>query len=289
MVREYGVDGSDLAGAPDAEVVFRELAEFLSGGPILTVDQRGFEAWHGLLVGERPRTAVFGLDQLAALFLPGRPSRGALTRSLRTPEELRASLAQVVGRLLELDRTTLELVGAGFSAALAGLAESDPEGQRRLDLALALAQHPSAWAGGTGELFALHPALADGRLPLPDDPSLPLGGAADVARSAIERLAPRCGEIARDWEAFETVPVSSRAGEPEPAPPSGAGAVSTSLRAAPAARLRARAASAEAASYREGQHAGRARPWPRRSGSASCSWCTRRPARARRSPTWCPR
>ena len=77
MLREYGVRGADLAGAPGAEAVFGELAAFLDGGPVLTVDQRGFEAWYARL---RP-----GVDHATAFraCFPGGSITGAPKKRAR--------------------------------------------------------------------------------------------------------------------------------------------------------------------------------------------------------------
>ena len=44
---------------------------------------------------------------------------------------------------------------AGWRVAWRGLLEKEPEAAGRLALALQLVDRPSAWAGDTGELFAL--------------------------------------------------------------------------------------------------------------------------------------
>ena len=204
MVREHGVSRADLEGAPGPEVVFEALDDFLGSSPVLAVERGGFEAWYGRYLGDE-RADVLGLDELRGLLAPGRALDEV--RVPRSPEELAGELARIVTGLLGLDPPTLRAVGAGLSAAFAGLVEADPEGARRLELALRLVERPSEWAGAAGELFGLDPGLRDEGLPLAVDPDEPLGGAGAAARRAIDALRPRWSELAVEWASYETVPV----------------------------------------------------------------------------------
>ncbi len=218
MLREYGVSAADLEQAPVAEEAFGELAAFLQGGPVLAADRESFLAWCGSLAGEPvDGAAVLGVADLAALLLPGRLS--AEHAPVRTPEDLRGVIGRLVGRFLALDETTLRLAASGWAVAWRGLLESDPPSAERLELALALVEHPSALAGDTGELFAIHEGLREGGLSAaasagrePPDPELV--DLAEAARRAALALRPRCAEVAQEWARFDTVAVDAD----EPAP-----------------------------------------------------------------------
>jgi ATP-dependent DNA helicase DinG len=207
MLREYGVSGSDLAGAPPAAEAFAGLLEFIGEGPLVVPDAQTFDAWRHHLCGSREGdAAVIGISEIASLCFPGRAPPAA--KPDLGPRELQEELAALAGRFLALPQPVLRLASAGYLRAWRGLREREPELAERLGMALVLLQHPSAWAGGTGELFA-QAESCDGRL------GAALGSAADdpqlAVRNEIDAMQPRCATLHREWQLQAKLPPDLRA------------------------------------------------------------------------------
>lgn len=205
MVLEHGVTSADLAGAPPAAELAREFLEFLGSGPVIAVDGAATAVWLRHLAGERPSPVVLGLDEGAALLLPGRAD--VLPGRCDGPRAVRAALAVLVGGFLALPQEVLAFATAGFAAAHAALEHTDPELALELATWLTLLEHPLAWSHDPEQLFRTHAGLADGRL---SACAAAQGSPAERARTLSEILEPRCASVGRVWESFDTIPVDAR-------------------------------------------------------------------------------
>jgi hypothetical protein len=165
MVREFGVNGQDLAGRPPAEEVWPELARFLGAGPVLVLDAEAFDGWAAHL--SRARSGLphaIGLCEAAALYVPGRlanrreelvadlvdaPERFSASDPERPspraigPRDLLAAWAELATRFHEHTDEVLELFVAGCARAWHGLASTDARAAGRLALLLELFARPS--------------------------------------------------------------------------------------------------------------------------------------------------
>ncbi len=216
MTREFGVTAADLTQAVDPLQAWSELDIFLGDAPVITPDGEGFEAWAGALSG-RPRLAL-GIDELAALWLPGRLARrgAGLVRALGEghdgppkalyPSELVQALAELLRRAQDRPLEAHALLAGGYAAAHRELLASDPPAAERLALALALFEHPSSWARSTGELFHPGEDLPAGLLQAALEAT---GGEVD-----LEGLPSKAAELFALWEEF--VPL-----QPSPTPTEG--------------------------------------------------------------------
>ena len=72
MVREYGVQGSDLAGSPSPLEAWRELAAFLEGAAVVVADHAQLWTWSVALAPTLRPATVIDLASVAALIAPGR-------------------------------------------------------------------------------------------------------------------------------------------------------------------------------------------------------------------------
>ncbi len=209
MAREFGVTGAELQDAHRAGRGWEELEEFLADAPVIAPVGESFEAWAAALGGRR-RT-VIGLDELAALWLPGRLAsrREGLVRALSGaregppaavhPTELALAVAELVRRVLELDPATLRVACIGYARATHGLAAVDEQAAARLGLALALVDRPSDWARSAGELFHPGEGLEDGCLLALHDGDAP-------PETLLDGLQPTAAAVFGDWGGAEKLP-----------------------------------------------------------------------------------
>lgn len=220
MMREYGVTGADLEGAPAASEVFAEFNEFLAGGPVITAEAGAFGAWYEHLAcraGE-PEDGLLGLDGLAGLFFPGRrsgPRSGADTHA-RAPRDVQRELAVIISRFLGLDPDVVRLATLGWYRSFRGLREEDADAARKLELALTLADRPGEWAGDTGELFPAGGELRDGALAACLD--VPQDELSSRIWAVLDGLQPACAAEGEAWLVHGTVPVEAPGPTPLDAP-----------------------------------------------------------------------
>jgi ATP-dependent DNA helicase DinG len=173
MRREYGVSRGDLEDAPPVETVLAELSAFLESRTVLVVERETFRAW----AGAPPNGTVHDLVSLAALLLPGRLAaegealpavllerRAAKRERALGPEDLRAALAILVGRVLGRDEAALALMAHALVDVTEALSAWAPERAAELRFSLRLVEHPSHWRGRRDDLYAEHAALTDGQL-----------------------------------------------------------------------------------------------------------------------------
>ncbi len=208
LVHDYGISGADLEEAPTLELAWPEFRTFLGDGPVVSLAGAAFRGWYEHLAaraGSAP--PIIGLDELAALFLPGRLAnlreslievllpRPPRHRRAIVPLEIAAASAELVSRFLALDARTRALARWAWEHAREGLAESDRAAARRLELALALAARPSGWSSAAGELFHGSGPLFDG--------GLPELAATDSAAELCAAIEPRCATLGREWTGVE--------------------------------------------------------------------------------------
>jgi ATP-dependent DNA helicase DinG len=205
MVLEHGVTGADLEGAPPAAEVAREFLDFLGAGPVVAVEGAVAAVWLRHLAGERATPSVLGLDEGAALLLPGRAD--VLPSRCNGPREVQAALAAVVGGFLSLPQDVLAFAAAGLAAAHAALEQSDPDLAVELGLWLTLCEHPHAWSHDPDQLYRLHPGLVNGRVSASARAD---ATPAELARALAETLEPRCAAVCRLWDLLERVPIDAR-------------------------------------------------------------------------------
>ncbi|MFT5288637.1 MAG: ATP-dependent DNA helicase DinG [Planctomycetota bacterium] len=178
-VREFKLDAADLSGAPSSNDAYAELADFLEGCTVITLDRRPFLTWaRELSGGEEPPFRTLDLSSLAALFLPGRLSAAgdglvnqllgldpaATSKRALDPAHLHAALGALLGRVLGGGEERLAMVAIGYARVAASLARIDPQAASELGFALQLLEYPSQWRDTPEALFPLHEALSDGRL-----------------------------------------------------------------------------------------------------------------------------
>ena len=89
---------ADIAGAPPATELAGEFLDFLGAGPVVALDGTAAAAWLEHLAGSRPSPAVLGLDEGAALLLPGRDD--VVPDAVEGPRGLQRALAGVIGEFL---------------------------------------------------------------------------------------------------------------------------------------------------------------------------------------------
>lgn len=209
MVREFGVNGADLAGAPPAGELAAEFLAFLGEGPVVAADGAGCAAWLAHLAGGADSPRVLGLGEGAALLRPG--SEAPRPRADGGPEAVREALAGVVGAFLELDEGVREFALCALAGTWQRLEAEEPELAAELCDWLALVEHPLSWSRDPASLFAAHPALADGRAAAALAAAHARGGdPAEHARDLIASLEPRCAVVGRLWDGFEAVAVHAK-------------------------------------------------------------------------------
>lgn len=243
MVREYGVSAAELEGAPRPETAWKELAAFLGGADVVVESIDAFRPWAERLAGGELGFEVNGLDEVARLVHPVR-ARGRGAKSLRESAEVARALVELVGGFLELAPEARTLAAAAWKVAHARFAEGDLDAAARLARVLRLVDAPSRWSAASGELFA---SLRDGALDefLQGDAQ----DAEDLVRAEIDRVRPRCAQVAAEAKLHETVPVALD--EPTPLGEADLGLVDDIF----AVHLpQAFHGSAERPSYRKGQH-----------------------------------
>ena len=180
LAQEFGVTGVDLRGAPPAPIAFAELETFLAGRPVVVHSRDGFRNWSLALGGRVASTShLVDLATLAALLAPGRLAAegealpGRLLRRATDvdaaeapvgPEELRAALAILLGRVLSQPVASLAVLAHGLTELCEDYDDRAPEHAAELRLTARLLEHPSGWRGERDQLFPEHAALTDGQL-----------------------------------------------------------------------------------------------------------------------------
>jgi ATP-dependent DNA helicase DinG len=218
LVHELGVTSADLAGAALLEAAWPDYRAFLGEGPVISLDGAAFRRWYEHLAaraGSAPE--VVGLDEVAALLLPGRLAnlrdelihvllaRPAAHARAIFPVEIASALAELVSRFLALEPRARALARWAWEKAREGLAESDPAAARRLELALAIVSRPSSWSSATGGLLRSAGALHDDGLP---------GLGAETPAELCATSEPRCARLGRDWSGVEPLAITV---DPRPA------------------------------------------------------------------------
>ncbi|MBL8861010.1 MAG: hypothetical protein JNK02_03280 [Planctomycetes bacterium] len=197
----------DDEGAPGPEEAWGALTAFVGTLPLVVPDAEAFTAWHEHLTRTAVPTSV-GLDELCALFLPGRLAgrRAGLVALLADaderafgPEDLRRATIELARRVHALEQPALELFATAATRAWRGLADADPSAARRLGLALSILDAPSAWA--PAELAGIE----DGRLAR-------FANAGESLEDLLEDARPACARELERWAALENVP-ADREGE----------------------------------------------------------------------------
>ncbi len=202
MAREYELSSEELATAPRAEDAWRELARFLAGADVVVSSAESFTPWAlHLAAGELPFT-ILGLDEVARLLVPAR-ARAGRTRAPRESADVARALVELVARFVELPRDARALAAAAWTVAHDRLASSDTAAAGRLARALRLVDAPRRWSAASGELFA---TLGDGALT--EDARRDAQDAEDFVRADVDRVRPRCAQVAAEWKLEGTVPVS---------------------------------------------------------------------------------
>ena len=205
MMREFGVTGADLEGAPPAAGAFAEFCEFLAGGPVVAADAASFRAWYEHLAESPggPPEGLLGLDGLTGLFFPGR--REARRQRAWGPLDVQRELATTVARFLALEPEVVRLATLGWTRSFRGLREEDPDAGRMLELALTLADRPSEWAGDTGELFPAGGELRDGVLA--SCLGVPWDELCERIWRGLDDVQPACARSGEEWLVHRTIPV----------------------------------------------------------------------------------
>ncbi|MFT7676562.1 MAG: ATP-dependent DNA helicase DinG [Planctomycetota bacterium] len=204
----YGVTAPDLEDGESPEDVWQALLDFLGDTPVLAPEAELFRSWRRSwaqkLGDERAAAPVLGLDELAALIMPGRVelAEGGLVRTLGgvaegppkafAPTDLAAALDALVRPLLTGDPRARELAVLGLSRARHAFLATDPEAARTLGLALSILDKPALWAGASGELFGASGSLPEGVM----TEALQEARSADLA---LESLRPASAERFEDW------------------------------------------------------------------------------------------
>lgn len=212
MVREFGVQRTDLEGAGDLKEAWSRFRSFCGEAPILTPDAERVEAWRAHLdPGTEATSTCVGLTEVAALCFPGRlslmgeglvdglcpyPREGPPAAS--TPGELRAALGELTRRFLAQDPRIIRVASVGYTRAWHGFAATDPGAARRLALALQLLDRPTEWCTGTSDMYLAND-LMDGALSLFADTT-------DGADQLLEDLLPGVTRGFEPWADADKLP-----------------------------------------------------------------------------------
>jgi ATP-dependent DNA helicase DinG len=224
-------------GASPAEV-WRRLEEFVGERLVLVAEAGVLRAWSAAFGSQSSACAeVCGLDEIAALLLPGR-GREVVGGEGR-PADLRAALERLARRFFSLDRDAVHALSVGLATAWARLSVAEQRTAARLARVLGLLTSIELWVEGLelapGARFASDAVEAD-YLPLVLDEVRPGWAiAADVWRP-LEPLPPN-REQALPW------------GEAE------ASLLEATFREHLPALFGARGEATESENYRAGQHA----------------------------------
>ena len=164
-----------------------ELQEFIGDSTAMTPEGSTLERW--LEWGSKKTTVcATSVAEFAALLTPGRHANSStevirvllpegVTKSTdkTTPAELIYALGSLMKLLHSSSPHALQLAASGYALALDRLRVSDPGGARRLQLALSMADHPSAWNLKPPGCDTPVPELQDGLLSQSVSKSLEMG------------------------------------------------------------------------------------------------------------------